>query len=826
MSSGSDQNEGRGPNDNEDGDSNGGTTTSSPVSAIAADTSTQPDMKKKKEHKKRKASKGRLKKLWRRAVISPTGITSRSEWVELMELHSDCKLSHADSNEEQNGGGGVATDLKAMLGPLPGPSVLLATQQSRDFSQIENWQATEGSDHRDVLMNLLFGEGGGNNCDIDHDSTKQQKKKKKKLSPTSTNEENKCHNHNSLVNVPPMASWSTIGNMGSVGGVAVIEIEIVGGERDASCPLIPSQRIMDTMSTKSTNVWSSLLQPNSGEDLACGNDDSNKVKRTIGAACKVKLFQGNKQPRCLSDVLMFIPPTPAEIEKKRNGCVDVFRAMNDLLLKSKLFRSEGYPIEANVASAGTSGTSDKTLDAKLAKEKICKLSGATLSATDMQIPAEYDALELVSALSVNAVFGDTTQDEYYTDKNDDFSKMEHYVKAFALDRAPNGDSNDTKGKAQTKRQQKIFALDCEMVETSAGPELARVSVIMFTGGNVRNGSNGSSKEEEEEKSVVVFDEVVKPRRKVLDYLTEYSGITPKVLQDVDTRIEHIQLRLLSLIDENDILVGHSLDNDLRALRLVHNKVVDTSVVFRGFNGRKFSLRHLSNVLLQKKIQQGCGSSGHCSTEDAEASLVLALRRARRGSSFGLKENSKRQNILNVFQKVNRAARDQSRDSESFAERNDGSCVCIGPNDWISKYASDGAQHVLSCDSIMNSMSMAVPSWLSSDKSFKRAGFMWANLRCEDGSTDGKDGWKNEVNKLDEIMKALVDRVPYHIPILLLFQHNYKKASALTLQRKAALNPKAACDWTSIQEEDWKQSMEQSRNGEAIWIGSACPSVCS
>mmetsp|Transcript_23227 Transcript_23227/g.37872 ORF Transcript_23227/g.37872 Transcript_23227/m.37872 type:complete len:128 (-) Transcript_23227:1435-1818(-) len=127
---------------------------------------------------------------------------------------------------------------------------------------------------------------------------------------------------------------------------------------------------------------------------------------------------------------------------------------------------------------------------------------------------------------------------------------------------------------------------------------------------------------------------------------------------------------------------------------------------------------------------------------------------------------------------------------------------------------------------MNSMSMAVPSWLSSDKSFKRAGFMWANLRCEDGSTDGKGGWKNEVNKLDEIMKALVDRVPYHIPILLLFQHNYKKASALTLQRKAALNPKAACDWTSVQEEEWKQSMEQSRNGEAIWIGSACPSMCS
>jgi len=433
----------------------------------------------------------------------------------------------------------------------------------------------------------------------------------------------------------------------------------------------------------------------------------------------------------------------------------------------------------------------------------------------MQISTEDDALEVVSALSVNGVVEGNTQYDSDTAKCDDFSKNEHYVKSYAHDQALNGDP---------KRQPKIFAMDCEMVETSAGQELARVSVIMCSGVSNENGGSNAADVVEEEKTVVVLDELVKPRRRILNYLTEYSGITPHMLKNVDTRIEHIQVHLLSLIDENDIIVGHSLENDLRALRLVHKKVVDTSVVFRGVNGRKFSLRHLSNVLLQKKIQQGCG--GHCSTEDANAALVLALRRARRGNSFGLKEGARRQAIPIVFQNVNRAANGKSKEFVNFAERNDGSCVCIGPNDWISKYASDGAHHVLSCESILNSMSMAVPSWLSSDKSSKRAGLLWANLRCEDRSTDGNCGWKNEVIKLDEIMKALVDRVPHHTPILLLFQHNHKKALALTQQRKAANNPKATCGWTSVQEEDWMKYMEQSRHGEAIWIGSACPSMCS
>jgi hypothetical protein len=87
-------------------------------------------------------------------------------------------------------------------------------------------------------------------------------------------------------------------------------------------------------------------------------------------------------------------------------------------------------------------------------------------------------------------------------------------------------------------------------------------------------------------------------------------------------------------------------------------------------------------------------------------------------------------------------------------RNAFSSTSSGGNDWITNYAqsADGAHHVLNCDSIMSSMSMAVPSWLSSDKSTKRAGLLWANLRCEDRSGNNcKDRWKGEITKLDDLM---------------------------------------------------------------------------
>jgi hypothetical protein len=71
--------------------------------------------------------------------------------------------------------------------------------------------------------------------------------------------------------------------------------------------------------------------------------------------------------------------------------------------------------------------------------------------------------------------------------------------------------------------------------------------------------------------------------------TEYSGITAQSLNDVLASIQEVQVALLGLISKEDIIVGHSLENDLHALRLSHLYVVDTAVLFRS-GGRKHALR--------------------------------------------------------------------------------------------------------------------------------------------------------------------------------------------------------------------------------------------
>ncbi|KAH7710216.1 PQE-1 protein, partial [Aphelenchoides avenae] len=82
----------------------------------------------------------------------------------------------------------------------------------------------------------------------------------------------------------------------------------------------------------------------------------------------------------------------------------------------------------------------------------------------------------------------------------------------------------------------------------------------------------------------------------------------------------IRCELFKYVDQSTILVGHSLENDLTALRVVHTNVIDTSETFRygAFGSGKWSLRELAAPLLKVKIQQG----SHCSVEDARTCMRL------------------------------------------------------------------------------------------------------------------------------------------------------------------------------------------------------------
>jgi DNA polymerase III epsilon subunit-like protein len=65
----------------------------------------------------------------------------------------------------------------------------------------------------------------------------------------------------------------------------------------------------------------------------------------------------------------------------------------------------------------------------------------------------------------------------------------------------------------------------------------------------------------------VYETLVKPRNRITDYLTRFSGITKKSLADVDVRLEDVQKNIRSLLPPDAILVGQSLNFDLIALKV-------------------------------------------------------------------------------------------------------------------------------------------------------------------------------------------------------------------------------------------------------------------
>lgn len=182
----------------------------------------------------------------------------------------------------------------------------------------------------------------------------------------------------------------------------------------------------------------------------------------------------------------------------------------------------------------------------------------------------------------------------------------------------------------------ILAMDCEMCRVEGGEmALTRISLIEWDGN-------------------VLLDEFVRPDKPIIDYLTPYSGITPAKLEHVTNTLKDIQDRLLKEITPKHILIGHSLNADLMALKLTHPFVIDTSILYPHPRGppMKSSLKWLAQKYLGREIQKGHGTKGHDSVEDARACLDLVKMKCERGPQWGTSEAT----VESIFKRLKRTPR--------------------------------------------------------------------------------------------------------------------------------------------------------------------------
>lgn len=170
--------------------------------------------------------------------------------------------------------------------------------------------------------------------------------------------------------------------------------------------------------------------------------------------------------------------------------------------------------------------------------------------------------------------------------------------------------------------------DCEMGYTTLGLELIRLTAVSWPQGKV------------------LLDVLVRPIGEVLDLNSRFSGVYPEhyikavpygssasststsqieegeippaPLQVVESPAAARSL-LFKLLKPDTPLIGHAIDNDLNACRIIHPTIIDTVILFPAGGGlpNRLALRTLVRRHLEREIQTG-GSRGHDSKEDAVA----------------------------------------------------------------------------------------------------------------------------------------------------------------------------------------------------------------
>eukprot|EP01125_Pyxidicula_operculata_P015033 TRINITY_DN5080_c0_g1_i2.p1 TRINITY_DN5080_c0_g1~~TRINITY_DN5080_c0_g1_i2.p1 ORF type:complete len:360 (-),score=84.28 TRINITY_DN5080_c0_g1_i2:23-1102(-) len=310
----------------------------------------------------------------------------------------------------------------------------------------------------------------------------------------------------------------------------------------------------------------------------------------------------------------------------------------------------------------------------------------------------------------------------------------------------------------------LVALDCEMCKTNEGFELTRIAVV-------------------DENEKVLLDQYVKPKNPIIDYLTQYSGVTEAHLSNVTTTLEDIHTTLKNWISEDTILVGHSLENDLKALKIVHTKVIDTSVLFPAGEGSKNKLKFLSLKFLNWPIQDG----SHDPTQDAIAALKLAKLKHAKGPTYGIPKKNQ-ENLFEVF--------GREKKKSTF----------ISNFYYCQKYAANRPNTEFSVATSDQEVNDSTLKAIESDSNFILSHYHSVEDKLKDEDTEISESMQSILNSMDEHIHQVHNKLPPN-SVLIVFSGQGNMHKAKEYHKKKQTN-----EWTEEDEKEYEKVIKEARAG--------------
>eukprot|EP00041_Stephanoeca_diplocostata_P022895 m.553474 g.553474 ORF g.553474 m.553474 type:complete len:700 (+) comp22169_c0_seq2:112-2211(+) len=332
--------------------------------------------------------------------------------------------------------------------------------------------------------------------------------------------------------------------------------------------------------------------------------DQCKMSSSIARACMYPNTPNAHYKKLRKSIAPSIPVTPAAMSK-------------DATKSATVMANSIHGEDQKTTSVDTTSTGERKLNAPIADGGVrdCNFSEQNASAVD-------SVGDTIPSSETNASSQDCTcrfvGDHRWTletlrlnasERRANFYPLPSDVEANGYIKMPDHATETAAtgcscGKADDNN---VVGIDCEMVLTTNGKELARCTVV-------------------NQHYDIIMDKLVKPAGEVVNYLTQYSGMTEQKLEAVRTTLGDIQAELQRLLTRQTVIIGHGLENDLHVLKIYHENVVDTSLCIASIPGfrRKKKLKDLALQHLGLAIQQS--HEGHDSAEDARVAMQLVEKR--------------------------------------------------------------------------------------------------------------------------------------------------------------------------------------------------------